>query len=105
MKIQDRRESLQTRVEAFHQQGLRFIQPDATLPTHSSLEKNSKTAAFDLEESDEGTFFLDAESEWEEEEAVEVPVEQVMVWLPSSFTKSERIQLGLERVAEVEAGL
>ena len=104
-KIQDRRESLQTRVEAFHQQGLRFIRPDATLPTGSSLNKGSKTTAFDLEESDEETFFLDAESEWEEEEGVEVPIEQVMVWLPSSFSKSERVQLGLEQVAEVEAEL
>ena len=81
------------------------MRPDATLPTGPSLNKGSKTTAFDLEESDEETFFLDADSEWEEEEAVEVPIEQVMVWLPSSFTKSERIQLGLEQVAEVEVEL
>ena len=105
MKIRDRRESLQTRVEAFHQQGLQFIWPDATLPTGSSLNRGSETTGFDLDESDEETFFLDAGPEWEEEEGVEVPIEQVMVWLPSSFSKSERVQLGLEQVAEVEAKL
>ena len=101
MKVQDRRESLQTRIEAFHQQGLRFIRPDATLPTNRLLNKGSKGVSLDHEESDEETFFLD-EAEWEEEEDIEVTIEQVVVWLPSSFTKPERTRLGLERVAEVE---
>jgi hypothetical protein len=105
LKIQDKQESLQSRIEAFHQQGLWFIRPDATLPASSSLNKSSKTSTIDLEESDEETFFLDANSEWEEEEGAEESIEQAMVWLPSSFTKSERIQLGLERIAAVEAEL
>ena len=105
LKIQDKRESLRSRIEAFHQQGLRFIRPDATLPTSSSLTKHSKTSTIDLEESDEETFFLDANSEWEEEEGAHELIEQVMIWLPSSFTKSERIQMGLEQIAKVEAEL
>ena len=102
MRVQDRQESLQTRIEAFHQQGLCFIRPNATLPTNSLLNKGSKVAPSNLEESDEETFFLD-EAEWEEEEDIEVTIEQVVLWLPSSFNKPERTQLGLERVAEVEA--
>lgn len=105
IKIQDRRESLQTRVGAFHQQALRFIHPDASLPAHPSSTKVPEAIGLDLEESDEGVFFHDGESEWEEEEDVEMPIEQVMIWLPSSFTKSERVKMGLEQVATVEAGL
>jgi hypothetical protein len=105
MRIQDRRESLQTRVEAFHKQALRFIRSDSTLPTDSSLSKAPEATGLDLEESDEETFFLDATSEWEEEEDVEIMVEQAAIWLPSSFTKSERVQMGLEQVAEVEVEL
>lgn len=56
----------------------------------------------DLEESDEEAFFLDAESEWED---AEVPVEQARLWLPSSFTKSEKVQMGLGQAAKVEAEL
>jgi hypothetical protein len=36
---------------------------------------------------------------------VETMVEQAAIWLPSSFTKSERVQMGLEQVAEVKAEL
>ena len=103
MKIQDRRESLLSRVEAFHQQAQRFIRLDSTLPTRFSLGRASEV--IDLEESDEETFFLDVDSEWEEEEDVEVTIERVAIWLPSSFTKSERVQMGLGQVAEVEAEL
>jgi hypothetical protein len=104
VKIQDRRDSLQARVEAFHQQALWFIQPDSTLPTQASLGRASEATGLDLEESDEETFFLDARSEWEEEDA-EVTVEWVAIWLPSSFSRSERVEMGLRRVAEVEAEL
>jgi hypothetical protein len=104
MKIQDRQEALQARVEAFHQQALRFIRADATLPTHSSLSKASGALGLDLDESDDERFFLDAESEWEEED-VEISIEQAAIWLPSAFTKSQRVQMGLEQAAEVEAGL
>ena len=104
MKIQERQESLQTRVEAFHQHGLRFIRPGATLPTNALLNKDPKAITSDLEESDEETFFLNTDMEWEEE-GVEVTIDQVMIWLPSAFTKSERIQLGLEQIVGVEAEL
>jgi hypothetical protein len=67
--------------------------------------KPPEATGLDLEESDEETFFLDATSEWEEEEDVETMVEQAAIWLPSSFTKSERVQMGLEQVAEVKAEL
>lgn len=104
MKIQNRRESLQAKVDAFHQQALRFFPPDAAVPTCSSLSKASEAVGLDLEESDEEAFFLDPESEWEEEE-VGIAIEQVMIWLPSSFTKPERVQMGLLQAAEVEAEL
>jgi len=58
----------------------------------------------DLDESDDERFFLDGESEWEEED-VEISIEQAAIWLPSAFTKSQRVQMGLEQAAEVEAGL
>ena len=103
MKIQERQESLQTRVEAFHQHGLRFIRPGATVPTNALLNKDPKAITSDLEESDEETFFLNTNMEWEE--GVEVTIDQVMIWLPSAFTKSERIQLGLEQIVGVEAEL
>jgi hypothetical protein len=58
-----------------------------------------------LEDSDEETFFLDTESEWEEEGDAEIPSEQARISLPSSFPRSARIQMGLEKVAKVEAEL
>jgi hypothetical protein len=64
-----------------------------------------ETLGHDLEESDDDEFFLDAEPGWEEEGDVEANIECVAIWLPSSFNKSQRIQMGLEQVAEVEAGL
>ena len=36
---------------------------------------------------------------------MEVPAEQLGLWLPSSFTKPERAQLGLKQVAEIETEL
>ena len=59
----------------------------------------------DLEDSDEDAFFLDAESEWEEEGDEEIPIERVRLWLPSSFTKPERVKVNLGQLAEVEAEL
>ena len=103
-KIQDLRELLQTRVEAFHQQGLRFIQSDSTLPSAFSSSKASAATGLDLEESDEEAFFLGAESEWEEED-VELPIEWATIQLPSSFTQTERVQMSLEKLGEVEAEL
>lgn len=104
MKIQDRREALQAKVEAFHQQGLRFIQTDSSLPTNSFPGGASEVLDLDLEESDEEGFFLDGQSEWEEED-LETNIERALIRLPSSFTKTERAQMGLEQVAEVEAEL
>jgi len=102
--IQDSRESLQTKIEAFHHQALRFIPLDVAFTTRSSSDKTLEAIGLDLEESDEEAFFLDGESEWEEGD-VEILVERVRLWLPSSFAKSERVQMGLEQVAEVEAEL
>ena len=57
------------------------------------------------EESDEEALFFGGESEWEEEGDAEVPAEKVRLWLPSSFTRPERVEMGLGRVVEVEAEL
>jgi hypothetical protein len=103
-QVQNRRELLQTKIEAFHQQGLRYVQSNIHSITPSSSNKAPEVIGIDLEESDEEAFFLDAESEWEEED-VEIPAEKVALWLPSSFTKSERVQMGVGRVAVVEAQL
>jgi len=67
--------------------------------------RNHDTPNVDLEESDEETFFLNNEPGWEEEGDVEVPAEQLGLWLPSSYTKSERAQLGLRQVAQIETEL
>ena len=104
IKIQDRQESLQTRVGAFHQQALRFVWSGAMLPTDSLPNRVPEAIGLDLEKSDEETFFLDGASEWEEED-VGTTIEQAVIWLPSSFTKAERVKMGLEEVAEVEAEL
>jgi hypothetical protein len=72
--------------------------------THYSSNKALEVAELNLEESDEETFFLDSGSEWDEGD-VETPVEQVRLWLPSTFVRSERVQMGLGRVAEVEVEL
>ena len=105
VQVRDRRASLQTKIEAFNQQALQYVKSDVTPILHSSNRAPEVTET-DLEESDEDTFFLDAESEWEEEEGdVDIPAEQVRLWLPSSFTKSERIQMDLGQAAKVEAEL
>ena len=102
--IQDKQESLQAKIDAFHHQALRFIPSDVASTISSSSNKTSEAIGFNLEESDEEGFFLDDEEEWEEGD-VEIPVEHVRLWLPSSFVGSERVQMGLGRVAEVEAEL
>ena len=101
----DRREALQARVGAFHQQALRFIQADASLPTNSSAGGTQEALPIDLEESGDEELFLDAEAEWEEEEVAEITAERALIWLPSSFTKLERVRMGLQEVGEVEAEL
>ena len=88
MKIQNRWESLQAKSEAFHQQVLRFFHPDAAVLICSSLSKALEAVGLNLEESDEEAVFLDPESEWEEKEEG-ITIEQVTVWLPSSFTKPD----------------
>lgn len=105
MQIKDRRESLQTKIGAFNQQALRYIRSDVASVIHSSSNSAPEVPEVDLEESDEEAFFLDAEIEWEEEEDVEIPTEKVRLWLPSSFTKSERVRMGLGQVTEVEMEL
>jgi hypothetical protein len=103
-RIQSHRESLQTKLEAFHQQALRYFKSDISSIMPSLANRTPEAIGVDLEESDEEAFFDDTESDWEEED-VEIPTERVRLLLPSSFTKSERIQMGLGQVAEVEAEL
>ena len=104
-RVQDRRESLQSRIKAFHQQALQFVRSDVASTIHSSLSKAPEAPIVELGESDEETFFLDTEPEWEDEELMGAPAEQLRLWLPSSFTKAERSLMGLGRLAEVEAEL
>lgn len=104
LHIQDRRESLQEKIETFHQQAFRFVSLDAASIINSS-SSTSEIEELDLEASDEEAFFFGGESEWEEEGDIEAPAEKVKLWLPSSFTKPERVKMGLEQVARVEAEL
>ena len=45
------------------------------------------------------------ESEWEEDEDVELPIERVGLGLPSSFDMVERLRMGLGRLREIEIEL
>ena len=101
-RVQERREGLQAKVRTFQQQGTTFIPPDETL---LSVATQASVVTEDYEGSDEEGFFLDDESEWEEEEDVEVPIERVRLGLPSSFSMAERTQMGLGRLGEIEIGL
>lgn len=103
--IQDRRESLQRRIEVFHQQALQFIHGDVASVSLSLSRRVPGAVEFDLEDSDDEGFFLDEQAEWEDEGDLEIPIEQVRIQLPSSFAESERVQMGLVQVAEVEAEL
>ena len=94
-RVQERREALQTKVRAFQQQGRGPIPLDST-----PIQEPS-----DSGESDEEGFFMDNESEWEEDEDVELPIEQVRLGLPSSFDMAERVQMGLGRLEEIEIEL
>jgi len=103
-QIQNRQESLQTRIDAFHQKALQLIRSDEAFIADLLSDRGLEVARLDLEESDEEAFFLDDGLEWEEGDA-EVPIEKVRLWLPSSFTASKRGQMGLGQVAGVEAEL
>lgn len=105
MKIQEKRELLQERVEAFHQQALRFIHSGVPLPEQLSLGSTLEDISQDIGESDEEDFFLDGGQGWEDEEDPEVNAENISLWLPSSFTKGERVQMGLTQAGEIEAEL
>lgn len=98
-ELRERRETLQKKVNAFQQQGIRFVPLDAITALAPSQ------AASDSGESDEEGFFLDSELEWEEDEEVEVSVERVRLGLPSSFSMVERTQMGLGRLGEIEIQL
>ena len=77
---------LQEKVRTFQQQGAGFVPLDTTtVPTPGQVS----TIA-----SDEEGFLLDNELEWEEDEDVEVPIEQVRLGLPSSFSMAERTKMG-----------
>ena len=92
------REALQIKFRTFQQQGARFV----PLSSSAMPEKcRVSTTARDSGESDEEGFFLHNESEWEEDEDIEVPVEQVRLGLPSSFDEVERAQMGMTRLGEI----
>ena len=92
---------LQAKVRTFQQQGVGFVPPDATTAPGSS---GASATASDSGESDEEGFFLDDESEWEEDEDVETPIEQVRLGLPSSFGMGGA-KMGLSRLVEIEIEL
>jgi hypothetical protein len=94
-RIQEQRETLQTKVRTFQQQGRGPVPPDSTFIQEPS----------DSGESDEEGFFMDDELEWEEDEDVELPIERVRLGLPSSFDMVERAQIGLGQLGETEAEL
>ena len=101
-RFQERREALQEKVGTFQQQGVRFVPLDVTtVPT----PRQAPTIASDSGESDEEGFFLDDESEWEEDGDVEIPVEKVRLGLPSSFGIEERAQMGLRYLGGIEIEL
>ena len=102
-RFQEKREELQSKVRSFQQQGIRFISLDAlTAPIPSQL---SATTSDSGESDDEEGFFLDNESEWEEDEDVDVPIERAGLGLPSSFSTVTRTQMGLVRLAGIEIEL
>jgi hypothetical protein len=101
-RVQEKREALQGKFLTFQQQGVRFI-PLSSAAMLVSSRVSARTS--DSGESDEEGFFLDKESEWEEDEDVETPIEQVKLGLPSSFDKVERDQMGLKRLEEMEIEL
>lgn len=102
-RFQERREELQSKVGTFHQQGIRFIPPNA--PTVQAPKQVSAMASGSGGSDDEEGFFLDNESEWEEDEDVEVPIQNVGLQLPSSFSPAVRAQMGLVRLAGIEIEL
>lgn len=101
-RLQEKREVLQAKVEDFQQQGMRFLSLDSIemlgLAGASAIPSDSS-------ESDEEEFFLEKESDWMEEEEVEVPIEHARLGLPSSFGPMEQTQMGLGRVVQVEIEL
>jgi len=102
-RFQEKREELQSKVRSFQQQGIRFISLDTlTAPIPSQL---SATTSDSGESDDEEGFFLDNESEWEEVEDVEVPIEPAGLGLPSSFSTVTRTQMGLVCLAGIEIEL
>jgi len=101
-RVKEKREVLQTKVRTFQQQGIRFIPLDSAAMPEPSM---ALTIESDSGESDTEGFFLDDKLEWEEDEDVEVPIEQVRLGLPSSFNMVERAQMGLGRLEEIETEL
>jgi len=101
-RVLERRDLLQIKVQTFQQQGIRFLPPDlATIPGPGG----APTTESDSGESDEEGFFLDDKAEWEEDEDIEMPIEQVRLGLPSSFSGVEQAQMGLGRLGEIEIEL
>ena len=101
-RFQERRELLQEKVRTFQQRGAGFVPLDTTT---APAPGQVSTVASDSGESDEEGFFLDNESEWEEDEDVEVPIEWVRLGLPSSFSLAERTKMGMGHLRGIEMEL
>ena len=101
-RFQERREELQSKVRTFHQQGIGFVPLDA--PTVAPSEVSAMASDSGESDDDEG-FFMDNETEWEEDEDVETPIERAWLGLPSSFDAAVRSQMGIVHLAGVETEL
>ena len=101
-RFQERRELLQEKVGTFQQRGAGFVPLDTTT---APAPGQVSTVVSDSGKSDEEGFFLDNESEWEEDEDVEVPIERVRLGLPSSFSLAERTKMGMGHLRGIEMEL
>lgn len=100
-RFQEKRDALHSKVKSFQLQGVRFVPLDAsTVPV-----PRQASGVSDSGESDEEGFFLGDESDWEEDEDVEVPIERVGLGLPSSFSMEERANMSLARLVGIETEL
>jgi len=101
-RVLEKREALQAKVQAFQEQGMR-LGSQGSIPTFEA--RKASPIPSDEEESDEEAFFLDDDSEWADEEDVEVPIEEAKLGLPSCFNPEEREQSGFAWLEKVEVEL
>ena len=107
-RIKEKRGALETKIETFQQQGIGFIpqSPEilATITTRLEASRAPETQS-GSEGSDEEEFFNDDDQGWEEDEDAQVPIEEVRLGLPSSFSKAERDWIGLGQLERIEIEL